>query len=399
MALERIVVVGASLAGLRTAEALRREGFTGQLTIVGNEEHFPPYDRPPLSKEILRGEWGEDRGRLKVADNLDATLRMGTWATGVDLKAGVVHVDHGPDIDFDAMVVATGALPRHLAQVPDDLEGVHVLRTFDDCVALRDALVGNPRVVVIGAGFIGAEVAATCRERGVDVTVVEFLAWPMLRVLGSAMGEWAAGVHRGHGVDLRLGVGTKAVLAEGGRVRAVVLEDDTEVPADIVVVAVGVEPATGWLVGSGLTLENGVMVDSTLRAIGAENVVAVGDVARWFNPMFDQDMRIEHWTNAVEQSFAAAKTLMRPLGEAEPFSSVPYVWSDQYDLKLQYVGIAGEFHEVVEGSFEDKKFVATFASAGRFVGALCVNSPARMNRYKRRIGENASIDSLAGNLP
>ena len=251
---------------------------------------------------------------------------------------------------------------------------------------------------MIGAGFIGAEVAATCRVLDLPVTVVEFLAWPMERVLGSAMGEWAVGLHREHGVEMMMSTAVKGLVG-ADRVEGVELADGTVLPADLVVVAIGVFPETRWLEGSGLTLENGVVCDATCRALGAENVVAAGDVARWYNKAFERDTRVEHWTNAVEQADAATKTLLSTPEESVPFVSVPYVWSDQYDKKLQYVGIVGDFVGVLEGSTEEGKFVAAFGSEGLLVGALCVNWPARMVRYKRAIQEHRTLAALSEALP
>ena len=395
--MNRIAVVGASLAGLRSVEALRRNGFTGELALIGAEQYFPPYDRPPLSKELLKGTWEDERARLKVADSFDAELLLGRRAESVDLDTGHVSLEDGSTVAFDGLVVATGATCRTLPGT-ESMAGVHVLRDYGDCVALREEFAKSPRVVVIGAGFIGAEVAATCRTLGLEVTVLEFLQWPMERVLGSAMGKWAIELHRSHGVDLRMSTSVKGLIGEG-HVEGVGLADGTVIPADVVVVAIGVFPETRWLEGSGLTLENGVVCDATCRALGAENVVAVGDVARWYNKAFEQDMRVEHWTNAIEQADAASRTLLSEPADSEPFISVPYVWSDQYDKKLQYVGIVGEFVGVVEGSAEDGKFVAAFGSDGLLVGALCVNWPARMIRFKRAIQQKMTLAELAKGLP
>jgi len=395
--MNRVAVVGASLAGLRATEALRRHGFGGDLTLIGEELHFPPYDRPPLSKELLKGTWEDERARLKVVDNLEVNLVLGRRAESVDLVGGEVTLDDGSTVGFDGLVVATGATCRTLPGT-ESMGGVYVLRTYDDCVALRQALADRPRVVVIGAGFIGAEVAATCRTLDLPVTVVEFLAWPMERVLGSAMGKWAIELHESHGAEFKMSTSVKGLVG-GDKVEGVELADGTVLPADLVVVAIGVFPETRWLEGSGLTLENGVVCDATCRALGAENVVAVGDVARWYNKAFERDMRVEHWTNAIEQADAAARTLLSAPGESLPFVSVPYVWSDQYDKKLQYVGIVGEFIGVLEGSTEEGKFVAAFSSDGLLVGALCVNWPARMIRYKRAIQEHMTVEELGKGLP
>lgn len=385
------------MAGLRSAEALRRLGFVGELTLVGAERHFPPYDRPPLSKEILRGEWGPDRGRLRISDDLDLDLRLGLMATDLDLERHEVRLSDGSAVEFDGLIVATGASPRRLQITSRFAEGVQELRTYDDCLALRELLKQRPRVLIIGAGFIGCEVAAVCRSLDIDVTMVEALDWPMDRVLGGVVGEWAARVHRAHGVKLRLGSGVTGV--EGATSpEVVVLDDGSELLVDLVISAVGVSPATEWLADSGLLVRDGVVLDEFCRAPGFHHVAAAGDVARWYNPMFEREMRVEHWTNAIEQASAAAAALLLPDEELKPLSTVPYVWSDQYSMKLQYVGIPGKFHGVVDGSFDSEQFVAGFEDEGHLVGALCVNSPGKMVRVKRMIAAHIGIEDLRAGL-
>jgi NADPH-dependent 2,4-dienoyl-CoA reductase/sulfur reductase-like enzyme len=395
--MKRIAVVGASLAGLRSVEALRRLGFAGEITLVGAEPYFPPYDRPPLSKEMLRGEWGADKGQLRVGEDLAVELRLGVSATSLNLEAREVTLSDDSAVGFDGLVVATGASPRRLQLTSKFNSGVFELRGYDDCVALREAFEKRPRIVIIGAGFIGCEVAAVCRSLNLDVTVVEALDWPMDRVLGGVVGEWAAGVHRANGVEMRLGVGVVGIEGDATP-ELVVLADGSELQSDIVVSAVGVAPATEWLDGSGIQVRDGVVLDEFCRAPGFPFVVAAGDVARWYNRMFEREMRVEHWTNAVEQASAAAAALLLPEAELTPFSTVPYVWSDQYALKLQYVGIPGTFHGVIDGSFESDKFVAAFEDEGRLVGAFCVNSPGKMPRLKRMIAAHSTVEALAAGL-
>jgi 3-phenylpropionate/trans-cinnamate dioxygenase ferredoxin reductase component len=395
--MKRIAVVGASLAGLRSVEALRRFGFAGEITLVGVEPYFPPYDRPPLSKEMLRGEWGADKGQLRVGEDLAVELRLGVSATSLNLEAREVTLSDDSAVGFDGLVVATGASPRRLQLTSKFNSGVFELRGYDDCVALREAFEKRPRIVIIGAGFIGCEVAAVCRSLNLDVTVVEALDWPMDRVLGGVVGEWAAGVHRANGVEMRLGVGVVGIEGDATP-ELVVLADGSELQSDIVVSAVGVAPATEWLDGSGIQVRDGVVLDEFCRAPGFPFVVAAGDVARWYNGMFEREMRVEHWTNAVEQASAAAAALLLPEAELTPFSTVPYVWSDQYALKLQYVGIPGTFHGVIDGSLESDKFVAAFEDEGRLVGAFCVNSPGKMPRLKRMIAAHSTVEALADGL-
>lgn len=392
--MDSIVVVGASLAGLRAAETVRREGFTGRLVLVGAEPHLP-YDRPPLSKELLAGDWEHDQIVLRRTpyENLELELRLGTPATALDLDRRTVTVG-GVDLGFDGLVIATGASPRTLPAQPD-LDGVFTLRTIDDCHRLRKRLDEGPRVCVIGAGFIGAEVAATCRKRGLEVTVLEALPVPMMRGVGPVLGEVLAALHRDQGVDLRCDVGVEG-FAGDGRVERVLLAGGETVECDVLLVAIGVAPETGWLEGAGLMLENGVVCDETLLA--APGVVAAGDVARWPNPCFDGEvMRIEHWTNAAEQGVYAGERLLRyARGEpAEPFAPVPFVWSDQYDVKIQCAGRFGgdDRMEIVSGSVESRRFVAIFERAGRISGVLGFSEPRRVMQYRRMVSERASFDA------
>jgi NADPH-dependent 2,4-dienoyl-CoA reductase/sulfur reductase-like enzyme len=376
-----------SLAGLRAAETLRREGFDGRVVAIGAESHLP-YDRPPLSKELLRGEWEPDQIVLRKqgVDDLDLDWRRGARAVALDLAARELELHDGERIGFDGLVIATGTEPRLLPNQPK-LAGVLTLRTLDDALALRELLDARPRVVVIGAGFIGAEVAAACRARSLDVAVLEALEQPMVRGLGVELGAVLAAVHREHGVDLRTGV-TVAAIEGDDAVRGVRLGDGSFVEADVVLVAVGVVPATAWLESSGLTLDNGVVCDATCLA--APDVVAAGDVARWPNELFDgQQMRIEHWTNATEQGVHAARRL---LGDTTPFAPVPFVWSDQYDRKIQVVGVISgdaELH-VAHGTLEERQFVALFGVGGRLVGALGFNRPRFVMQYRRLIAERGT---------
>jgi NADPH-dependent 2,4-dienoyl-CoA reductase/sulfur reductase-like enzyme len=388
-----IVIVGASLAGLRAAETLRREGFRDRVVLVGAESHLP-YDRPPLSKELLAGEWEPEHVALRKQpyDDLDLDVRLGRHATGLDVSGHAVELDGGETLPFDGLVVATGARPRTLRGTPA-LEGIFVLRTLDDCLAIRARLETRPRVVVIGAGFIGSEVAATCRGRGLDVTVLEMLPTPLARAVGTVVGDACGRLHREHGVDLRCGV-TVAGFEGRDRVERVVLADGTALDADLVVVGVGVAPETAWLDGSGLELDDGVVCDATCLA--APGIVAAGDVARWPNPLFDgETMRVEHWTNATEQGVAAARRLLvDDASHAEEFAPVPFVWSDQYDVKIQVVGsIRGDDDvAVADGSLDEDRFVALFGRGGRLVGALGFSRPRIVMQYRRMIAERASWD-------
>jgi NADPH-dependent 2,4-dienoyl-CoA reductase/sulfur reductase-like enzyme len=388
-----VAIVGMSLAGLRCAEALRRAGFDGRIDAIGAESHLP-YDRPPLSKELLAGKWETDDVVLRKqgVDDLALEWALGRAAVALDLSDRHVELEGGRRVPFDGLVIATGSVPRRLPSLTGHLDGVFELRTLDDALAIRSRLEGSPRVVVIGAGFIGSEVAATCRSRGLEVTVLEALPQPMVRGLGAEIGAVCGALHRDHGVDLRLGASVEALEGDG-RVERVRLADGAVIDADLVVVGIGVIPATEWLDESGLTIADGVVCDETLLA--APGVVVAGDAARWPNPLFDgESMRLEHWTNATEQGVAAADRLLAADADAQPFAPVPFVWSDQYDVKIQSVGrfnADDELH-VAHGSLDERRFVALFGRRGRLVGALGFNRPRQVMQYRRMIAERQSFD-------
>ena len=389
--MQAITIVGASLAGLRAAETLRRDGFDGTITMIGDEPHRP-YDRPPLSKQILAGTWEPDRAPLATDesfDDLQLDWRLGVRATGLDMGAGSISLDDGGTIAHDGLIIATGARCRTIPGT-EDLGGVYTLRTLDDCLAIKADFDATPRrVVVVGAGFIGAEVAATAKEAGLDVTMVEMAPVPFERILGAEMGQVCADVQHDHGVDLRTGVGVQAI--EGGdRVERVVLTDGTVLEADVVVVGVGVTPNTEWLEGSGLTIDNGVVCDETCLA--APGVVAAGDVARWPNHRFDEVMRVEHWDNAVEQGVHAARRLLS--GSAEAYTPVPWFWSDQFDRKIQLAGRTrpDDQVEIVTGSIEERRFAAAYGRNGKLVGILGFNRPRHVMQYRGLMNDGASWD-------
>lgn len=389
-------MVGASLAGLRTAETLRRNGFEGELVLCGAEKHLP-YDRPPLSKEVLQGRWDADKLPLRRQpwEDLRLQLRLGLRATALDTGTRSVSMQDGTREHYEALVIATGASARRLRDQPE-LEGIHLLRTLDDALALRAAFERGPRVLVVGAGFIGAEVAASARARGLEVTVIEPLSVPLARGLGERMGRLCADLHREHGVDLRCGVGVAGIEGDG-RVERVVLSDGTRVAADVVVVGIGAAPETSWLEGSGLALDDGVVCDEYCAA-GPPGVFAAGDVARWRNPLFDEVMRVEHWSNAVEQGVYVAERLSGSQSGAAPFAPVPFFWSDQYDVKIQFAGRMRPDDQlrVVAGSLESRKFTALYGRAGRLSGVLCFNRPRDLAKYRRLIAARTSFeDALA----
>jgi NADPH-dependent 2,4-dienoyl-CoA reductase/sulfur reductase-like enzyme len=378
----RVVIVGASAAGLTAAEALRRRGYDGALTLIGDERHLP-YDRPPLSKQVLAGAWEPEQVLLRdkqALRGLDADLLLGQAAAGLDVTGRRVRLAGGGAVGYDAAVVATGVRPRRLPG--DRLAGVHVLRTLDDALALRARLLAGPRVVVVGAGFLGAEVAATAREMGLEVTLADPLPVPMHRQFGARAGSLIAQLHRDHGVAVRCGTGVSRFLAAAGRVTGVELADETVLDADLVVVAVGAVPATGWLAGSGLPLGNGVECDARCRA--APGIYAAGDVACWPNPLFGARMRLEHRMNATEQAIAVAGNL---LGDGKPFAPVPYFWTDQYDTKIQAYGIFPPDAEfgLLSGDPGSRRFTAAYGRHGTVIGALGWNAPPREVRTLRQL--------------
>ena len=396
--LERVVVVGASLAGLRAAETLRQHDVATSIVVVGDEVHRP-YDRPPLSKKLLSGEWEPDRIHLRqpdVFDDLDVEWRLGAAATALDVQRRVLTLADGSVLAFDGLVIATGAHPRRLAD-QDAFDHVHELRTLDDALGLRSEIVGGGRrVVVIGAGFIGLEAAATAKALGNDVVVLEGAAAPLIRGLGTEMGEAIAELHRAHGVQVRCGVFIEGLTPDGVR-----LVGGEIVPADAIVVGIGVTPNTHWLEGSGLRLRDGVVCDANLNALDVSGAVvpgvfAAGDVARWPNGLFDEEMRVEHWTNAAEQGAHVATNLRRlATGEPfEPYEPLPFFWSDQFEHRIQFLGRAAPDDEVqvVAGSVADAKFLALYGRDGRLHGALGVNAPRWVMPTRKLFLERASWD-------
>ncbi|WP_326830119.1 FAD-dependent oxidoreductase [Streptosporangium sp. NBC_01810] len=381
-----LVVVGASLAGLRAVEAARRSGFDGRITLIGAEPHLP-YDRPPLSKTFLDGEdLPPFRGEEVLREELGVELALGAAATALDIGARTVRAGER-EFGYDALVIATGAGARALPRT-GGLRGVHTLRTRDDALAVRRALDAGARTVVVGAGFIGSEVASAARKRGLDVTIVEALPTPLVRAVGETMGGACAALHARGGTELRCGVGVSAVEGDG-RVERVRLSDGTVLAADLVVAGIGAVPATGWLAGSGLTLDDGVVCDETLFT-GAPGVYAAGDVARWHNPLFGRHMRLEHWTSAAEQGAVAARNALDP-ADAKPYSTVPYFWSDWYGARIQFVGVpVTDEVRVVDGDLAGERFVALYRAGDRLVGALTLNGQPQVMKYRGLIMRGAS---------
>jgi NADPH-dependent 2,4-dienoyl-CoA reductase/sulfur reductase-like enzyme len=380
-----IAIVGASVAGVRSAEALRHAGFDGRLVLVGDEAHRP-YDRPPLSKAVLDGSADPDTiGLLDASDDEELALemRLGVTATRLDGAGARVVLSDGSDVVADGVVVATGGRARRLPGT-DDVEGVHTLRSLDDALALRRALRdGSPRVVIVGAGFIGAEVASTCRTMGLGVTVLDGLPLPLEPVLGPRIARGCVDLHAAHGTDLRAATAVSGLVtaptATGRRVVGVTLGDGTTVDADVVVVGIGITPNTAWLEGSGLALDNGVRTDAGM-VTDLPTVVAVGDVARW------PGGRHEHWTSAGEQATVAATNLLAG-GTVATFAPSGYVWSEQYGRVLQLAGhpSARDEVEIVDGDVAAAKFVARWTDAdGHTTGVFGMDDPRGFGRLRRR---------------
>ena len=380
-----IVVVGGGLAAARTAEQLRRAEYSGPITIISDEDHLP-YDRPPLSKEVLRSE--TDDVFLKPPefyDENDITVRLGSGATKLDTEAQTVTLANGEVIGYDELVIATGLVPRRIPSLPD-LEGIRMLRTFDDSLAMREHAGEASRAVIIGAGFIGCEVAASLRKLGVEVTLVEPQPTPLASVLGEQIGELVARLHRAEGVDVRCGVGVSGVTGTD-HVEKVVLSDGAELDADLVVVGIGSRPSTDWLEGSGVAVDNGVVCDAAGRT-SAPNVWAIGDVSSW-QDVAGHQVRVEHWSNVAEQARVIVPAL---LGTDAPSTVVvPYFWSDQYDVKIQCLG-EPEADDVVHVVEDDgRKFLAYYERDGVVVGVVGGGMPGKVMKARSKIANGAPI--------
>jgi 3-phenylpropionate/trans-cinnamate dioxygenase ferredoxin reductase subunit len=380
-----IVIVGGSLAGLRAGEELRRRGFKGRLTIVGAERHFPPYDRPPLSKDYLLGKRSLDETRLRTFEVLDADLKLGRRAVSLDLATNAVCMDDGAEVFFDGLIIATGTDVRQLDCTGADVDGVHYLYSADDAQRVRDLLGATRRVVVVGGGFVAAEAASVCRQLGLDVTWVSRSALPLGAALGTAVASHVMAAHERRGVRAISSSRVAAVLGDEA-VSAVRLVDGRVLEADLVLVGIGSSPATSWLAGSGLALGDGVLCDAHCVPFGTRStpIVAAGDVANWYNPLLSRQMRVAHWTNAVEQAeYAAGVLLGGRVGDG--FASLPYLWSDQYDLSVHVAGTVGDEVEVLHGSVSEGAFVAALGTHGARSGVVGVNMTAAFQRERRRL--------------
>ncbi len=380
-----MVIVGAGAAGYAVAEGLHQNGFTGRLTIAG-EETDEPYDRPPLSKQILSGEWEAPRAELIAARRaapLDPTVLTGVRATALDIAAHTVALSDGRALDYDALVVATGITPRRIPH--PDVPNIRVLRTMQDSLALRGLIAEkSPRLLIVGAGFLGLEVAATARGLGAEVTVVEPIPGPPLASrVGSLAAEQLLATHEAHDVRIHTGIGVDQLDTVADGTIDVALSDGSHRVADVVLVAVGSTPTTQWLEGSGLTIDNGLVCDEFCHA--GSDVWGAGDVASWLHVGYGQRLRLEHRTNAQEQGLAVAQNI---LGANQPFMPIPYFWTDQYDVRIQLAGVIprGVEGQLVEGGVEDDKWVQTYStSTGEVAGVLAWKAPRLLAQHRQQL--------------
>jgi 3-phenylpropionate/trans-cinnamate dioxygenase ferredoxin reductase component len=390
---QTFVIVGAGLAGAKTAEALREQGYAGRIVLVGAEAHRP-YERPPLSKGYLSGSSERDGVFVHAPewyDEHDVELRLGVTATAIDRSERQVVLDDGSRLAYDKLLLTTGARPRRLPMVGADADGVLHLRDLDDSDRLRTTLEQATSLVVIGAGWIGLEVAAAARAAGVAVTVVEAAELPLLRVLGTEVAQVFADLHRDHGVDFRFGATLTSIHTEANRVRSVELADGAVLDADAVLVAVGIAPNTELAEAAGLTVDNGVLVDAALRTSDPD-VLAAGDVANAAHPFYGTPIRVEHWANALNQPAIAAATM---LGKDAAYEALPYFFTDQYDLGMEYVGYVGAdgYDQVVfRGDVAKREFIAFWLRDRRVLAGMNVNVWDVTDQIKQLIGSRLPVD-------
>jgi 3-phenylpropionate/trans-cinnamate dioxygenase ferredoxin reductase subunit len=384
------VIVGASLAGAKAAETLRQEGFDGRVVLIGTERELP-YERPPLSKEYLRGEAGRDKVYVHdesfYAEN-EIELRLGRTAESLDLASRELALDEGERLRYDRLLLATGSEPRRLSLPGSELDEIFYLRDVGDSDTLRERLDRGGSAVVVGAGWIGAEVAASARQRGLDVTVVEPASVPLEHVLGAEVGAVYRDIHADHGVRMLLGTGVEA-FEGAGAVERVRTDTGRELECDLVVVGIGVQPRTGLAAEAGLAVDDGILVDEHLQT-GTPGVFAAGDVANARHPFYDEAIRVEHWANALNQGPAAARNM---LGRASAYERLPYFFSDQYDVGMEYTGYARSWDRVVfRGDPAGREFVAFWLADDRVVAGMNVNVWDVTDPIKRLITTRATVD-------
>jgi len=393
-----VVIVGASLGGFRTAHTLRRLRFEGQIILVGDEPHLP-YDRPPLSKEVLTEEKGPDDTYFRAADFFEdqgIELKLGSPAVGLDGERHMITLATGEQLGYDAAVIATGARPRRLPGT-EGLPGVHVMRTLDDSASIRSALDRARHVVVVGAGFIGSEVAASARSRGAAVTVLEAADQPLVAAVGAEVGRRCAALHDLYGTGLRCGAGVEGIdrTPDGLVVR---LAAGTAVGCDLVVVGIGVIPNIEWMEGSGIETDRAVLCDRYMRT-SLPDVYALGDLASWYNPRYGERMRVEHWTNTVQQSTTVARNIVASLAGADqvPYDGIPYFWSDQYGHRLQLVGRASEDDPVFVHDPSDRPaMMALYRDGDRLGGAFAIDTVGPLMQMRSLLVRNAGFDEALG---
>jgi 3-phenylpropionate/trans-cinnamate dioxygenase ferredoxin reductase component len=379
-----LVIVGASLAGLRAAEAARRSGWDGELVVVGEEDHMP-YTRPPLSKELLT------TADASVADHrfpaqVEATWLLGTRAIGIARETRRLKVAGGEQIPYERLVIATGCRARSWAGPGAELTGLHLIRHAEDALALRSALAEGTRVAIVGAGFIGCEVASSARKLGLDVSLFDIAPTPM-PALGPLLGERCANI--------------SALYGENGRVHGLELTDGTRHDADVVVVALGAVPCTDWLADSGLAVERGVRCDATLTVEGDPDVLAAGDIAEWPHPLAGgQPIRVEHWTNAAEQGAHAGRNSVLAAPDRAPYVGIPSFWTDQHGVRIQALGLPhlADRHHVVEEADDGSRLVAVAERAGVLVGVVAFDGARRLPKYRHRLGSPLDLESLSAEL-
>ena len=391
-------IVGASIGGVRTAQALRNAGYGDRIVLIGNEPELP-YDKPPLSKAMLAGEITAEQIRLLDVDGasaLDIELRLGSPARDLDPARSTIALEDGSTIHYDNLVIATGA---HARPSPwGQPLGVHVVRSLADATALRQHLERGGHLAIIGAGFIGAETAATARKMGLDVTLIDPSPVPMSRVLGEHMGQRFIDLHTRNGVDTRFGVGVESIAGELGAFR-IQLTDGSTLDATVVVVGIGAVPNDGWLASSGLHIDDGVICDRFSRARGHDNIYAIGDVARFDNTRHNEHTRLEHWTNAVDQAAVVAHNIFHPT-EPREHTPVEYVWSDQYDWKIQIVGVAGpRTHTLVDHPTKPDQFAIAYSTDDRqLAGLVAVNWPKAVITARRALATGIAFDGFTEQL-